>query len=134
MFIPTPTVPVKRNDGFLDLDSLLGDILPSGSGIDANWKFRVTSRGKIIASNCYTCYTESGMVDGYVDFEVKIFINQFCSFEIESVTIPRTGNNDYLARKHDLLSYLKDGIFFDAENLQAQMMMSADGKVLTRAL
>ena len=104
----------KTQDRFLDLEQLIIDMLPSGSGIDAKWVVQQSQSRTITAHNSFTCYTESGFVGGYVDFYVKLLL---VNMELHITGVCFDRRHQYLARKHDLRPYL-ESIFFDPGQLQ----------------
>jgi len=53
----------------------LADLLPHGSGIDADWHFTVTDRGSITAHNSYHAMDEYGGYWGWIDFSASLRID-----------------------------------------------------------
>jgi len=111
----------NTQDRFLDLENLIIDLLPTGSGIDSNWILDQDMKGNIYAHNSYTCYNESGYNDGYADFYIKIAL---VNVELHITHLHFSGSKaQYLAKKYDLKSYL-ESMFFDQSHMQAIAIMS----------
>jgi len=112
---------VKTQDRFLDLESLIIDLLPTGSGIDSNWVLQQSMNGTIYAHNSYTCYTDHGYVEGYADFYIKIAL---VNIELHIKSLHFAGAKaQYLAQKYDLKQYLQD-MFFDPAHMQDIAVMN----------
>ena len=105
----------NTNDRFLDLESLIIDLLPSGSGIDAKWVVQQDKIGSLYAFNSYTCYTEYGYLDAYADFYIKIKLVN-CELHITDLKFANV-KAQYLNKKYMIRDYL-ESIFFDPSHLQ----------------
>lgn len=93
----------------LNIDMILKDHLPSGSGFDCNWNIEQSSAGVIRAYNSYTCYSEVGCIDGYQDFYL-VFKLVNCELHLIDFHFM---NNRYLSVKYDLKQYF-DHVFFES--------------------
>ena len=56
-----------------EIEELLLNILPHGSGIDYDWRFIWHKNGNIDCLNAYHAMTECGMYWGAIPFKVKFF-------------------------------------------------------------
>lgn len=106
---------------YLDIEQLLKDNLPHGSGIDCDWKIQVLKNGTIKCFNSFTCYSE-GMIDGHQDFYLVVKlggdnINNTIGLYLEKLCFT---NGRYLAEKHMLKSHLDD-LFFDVGVLETSV-------------
>jgi hypothetical protein len=111
----------NTQDRFLDLENLIIDLLPSGSGIDSNWILQQDIKGNVYAYNSYTCYNEAGYTDGYADFYIKIVL---VNVELHITQLHFSGSKaQYLAKKYYLKSYLED-MFFDQSHMQSIAIMN----------
>ena len=104
---------------YLNIEQLLQENLPHGSGIDCDWKVQILKNGTIKCFNSFTCYSD-GMIDGYQDFYVVIKlggdnINNTIGIYLEKICFT---NSRYLAEKYDLKPYLED-LFFDVGVLES---------------
>lgn len=97
----------------------LPDLLPHGSGIDADWVIEGHAH-HITCRNSFHCINDCGMYEGWQDFSVIIkngryFQNGTIYKELD-ITIHFHGSQ-YLARKHMLREYLGDTIAYALTDL-----------------
>lgn len=103
---------------YLDVETMLQENLPHGSGIDCDWKIEILKNGTVKAHNSFTCYNESGMIDGYQDFYLIIKLggdhHNRIGLYIENVCF---SGKRYLAEKYMLRDYF-ESLFFDVGTLE----------------
>ena len=94
----------------------LAEVLPHGSGIDADWT--IEYRGDyIIARNSYHCMDEYGFYDGWQDFSIVIEKDEYKGKYQNNIRL-HFHNGHYKADKYMLRDYLEDIIYYCLENWQ----------------
>lgn len=96
----------ERQDTLL---KILKEVLPSGSGIDAEWEFTLYKNGKIKASNYFHAMNEHGSYTQWMPFSVTFEFIPFVTFpkELNPKKIV-VGNIKCNEKKHPSFYGLKD--------------------------
>lgn len=115
-----------NNEDFLDnfADALNDHILPSGSGINSDWKISYSNDAKHIScSNIYDHMNEAGFYDATIPFKVDIPVEDPLGF---SLTFTGDDMNQAFAEEDDLGSYLEDVIAYSLDNHAKEIKAYAD--------
>ena len=115
-----------NNEDFLDdfADALKDHILPSGSGINSDWKISYSNDAKHIScSNIYDHMNEVGFYDATIPFKVDIPVEDPLGF---SLTFTGDDVNRAFAEEDDLGSYLEDAIAFSLDDHAKEIKAYAD--------
>lgn len=89
-----------------DMEQILLNKLPHGSGIDCKWEFEWLNNGKLVCNNSYHCMNNAGYYDGFADFKLilhKPFTEQD---DFDLVFCGRQGQNKN--RQYMLREYLEE--------------------------
>jgi hypothetical protein len=92
------------SDKDLRLLNYIGDLLPTGSGIDSDWTIKFTSVTRIRCSNSYHCMNDAGYYDGWADFTLLVDIHDPNYFKIQF----HGYSAQYKSKKYGLREYLTD--------------------------
>ena len=88
-----------------DIENMLLNSLPSGSGINGDWEFEFKNRSKrICMSNSFHCTDESGSYVGWADFTAIIDYEDEDYFRL----VFHGGKSRRLALKYGLRDFLTD--------------------------
>ena len=100
-------LPSMSND---DIEDLLLENLPHGSGVDCKWEFDWLANGKLVAKNAFHCMNDAGYYEGFADFSVK-----FNKPREDLSVFDLAFHGDVaqrLAQKHMLRDYLDETIHY----------------------
>jgi hypothetical protein len=95
-----------NNEKRIRILKTVGDYLPHGSGIDADWALQFTTPTRIRCSSGHHCTDEFSRYDGWAYFSILIDIKDAEYFRI----MFHGRESQYKAKKYDLRSYLTDTI------------------------
>lgn len=100
-------LPSMSND---DIEDLLLENLPHGSGVNCKWEFDWLVNGKLVAKNAFHCMNDAGYYEGFADFSVKFHKPK--SDLSEFVLVFNGDEASYLNKKHMLRDYLEETIHY----------------------
>lgn len=80
-------------------EDFLAEILPHGSGIDADWYINQQKNGSWVCTNSFHAMNENGYYDGWIPFKVNFFIHQ--KDEMNELSGPCAGQTQVVHRKGD---------------------------------
>ena len=97
-----------------DMEQILLNKLPHGSGIDCKWEFTWLVNGKLLAINAFHCMNDAGYYEGFADFTVKLnapFGDQ------QDFNLSFSGDRaKRLNKKHMLREYLEETLHYALRN------------------
>lgn len=103
---PIAELEENPNVKILPVDEAIIEILPHGSGFDADWKFNQEYKnGKVEFFGGYHCMNDGGYYDGWIELLVKVDPSN--DFEVE--VILSTGKRKY---KELLRDYIIETIYY----------------------
>lgn len=83
-----------------EIEKLLIEILPHGSGIDADWHFKFCKNGTIFAYNSYHAMDDSGSYIKWINFSIRFFRHK--RNEYNKLQGPLCDKYQILHKKYDL--------------------------------
>ena len=93
-----------------DIEELLLEKLPHGSGIDCKWEFEWLKNGKLLAKNSYHCMNDNGYYVGFADFTV-IFQKPITDSSLFDLVFNGKQAQRYNERLY-LREYLEEAIYY----------------------
>ena len=78
----------------------LQEVLPHGSGIDADWVIETCKNGTVVAHNSFHNMNDNGMYCGWTDFKVRVF--RCTKDKIVPLFGPCDGQSQVVYRKGDI--------------------------------
>lgn len=115
------TVNTKDN---IQKDRDILDVLPHGSGIDADWRVSFNNnQTKATFRNSFHCMDESGFYEGWQDFQIVVNLTDSVRNWAHTFKLQFTGDR-WLAKKHDLRPYLEDMFAYAFDEIKCATLHS----------